>query len=259
MILLIQTALAADCPEMVAPGELLQLTAKARDAFAAMDAERFAGLVTSLEAGVDCLSRAISPQQAAEIHTVRALSAFLASDEVSSGASFQAALAAQPDLTLDWLPPGHPIFFELRYAERVMVDDRRALRPAEGLVMVDGHMADELARERPAILQRQEGGAVVESVLVRLDEPTPSWAPLAPEPLSAEVRRRIWLGGAATVSALSAGTLLGLSAQSREAYLRTTDHELLPDLERRTNLTSAASIAMAGVAAGFGVGLVVAW
>ncbi|MFT5682724.1 MAG: hypothetical protein ACI8RZ_003648, partial [Myxococcota bacterium] len=161
--------------------------------------------------------------------------------------------------SLDWLPPGHPIFFELRYAERVMLDDRRALKPASGLVMVDGSMVDEVALERPAILQRQEDGAVVESALVRLGEPMPSWAPLAPEALSVEAKRRLWLGGAATVSALTAGTLLGLSAQSREAYLRTTDHTLLPDLERRTNLTSVGSIAMAGVAAGFGVGLVVAW
>jgi hypothetical protein len=250
---------APGCPAPVTPGEIGQLAADARESFARMSAERFAEQVARLEAAVPCLDRQLTPEQAAELHTVRALAAFLESDEVSAAASLQAALAASPELSLDWLPPGHPIFFELRYAARTMVDERRSLRPESGLVVVDGRMVDEVVPDRPAILQHEADGAVLDSALIALGEPLPDWAPLAPMPLSPEVRRRLWLGGAATVSALTSGTLLGLSAQYRETYLRTTDHALLPDLERKTNLTSAGSIAMAGLAAGFGVGLAIAW
>ncbi|MFT5681243.1 MAG: hypothetical protein ACI8RZ_002149, partial [Myxococcota bacterium] len=104
MILLIQAALAADCPTPVAPADILKTAASARTSFAGMDAEQFTAQVATMEAEVDCLARQLTPQQAAEIHTVRALAGFLSSDEVASGASFQAALAAQPDLSLDWLP-----------------------------------------------------------------------------------------------------------------------------------------------------------
>lgn len=257
MILLIQAALA--CPDAMSPQDLSARTEAARDAFSRMDAQKFSEIVADIEVGVGCLDSQLSPQQAAEVHTVRALSSFLAADELKTGASLRAALAVHPELSIDWLPPSHPIYFELRYAERTLTDARQGLRPKSGLVVVDGLLVDEVGLNQPAILQHQEGGAVVDSALVSLGEPMPSWAPLAPTPLSPEAKRRLWLGSATATSAVASGVLLGFSAQYRDTYLRNTDPTLFTELERKTNLTSYGSVALAGVTAGLGTALVIAW
>ena len=257
MILALLSAAFADCP--AAPAALSDTAADARAAFAKLDAERFSELVKDLEEHVDCLDATLTPQQAAEIHTVRALASFLEADEVSTGASLRAALAADPEVSLDWLPPLHPIHFELRYAERTLESSTLGLDPRSGVIVVDGVLVDEIIDERPAILQRQEGGAVVESALVPLAADLPGWAPRAPIPLSPEVKRRLWLGSATATTAIASGVMLGFSAQYRDNYLRNTDPALFAEWQRKTNITSASSIALAGMSAGFGSALVIAW
>ena len=258
MILLVSAAIA--CPEPTEPAALADSAARARAAFSQLDAAGFAAAVVAVEDGIPCLRQALSAQQAAELHTVRALASFLQTDEVSTGASFQAALAAQPTLALDWLPPTHPIHFELRYAERTMTDARRALQPPDGVVVVDGHLTGEVVPERPAILQHQQGGAVTDSVLVLPGQALPDWAPLAPEPLSPAARRRLWLGGVTTAAALTTGGLVTRSVRLRAEYFDpTTPQEDLSVLEAKTNRTIAGSLAAAGATAGLGAALVVTW
>jgi len=261
-VLALLSAALADCPGPIPPRGLVQRAAEAEAAFVALDAGAFDAAIAAMESEVACLGAPLSPEQAARVHAARALSAYLHGDEVRTIAAYQAALGADASVAQpDGLDAGHPIRMERRLAEKLPANEVLALEPAEGeRLLVDGHLQDARVLQQPALLQRVRGDAVLDSALLRMDAPLPPWAPLAPERLSPEQRRKVWLGGLTTASSVTALVSWGVALRAYVQFQNDgTNYQQLPQLEQQANRFSTVAIVSGGVAAGSGAALVFVW
>lgn len=261
-LLWMTTAAWADCSEPSTPGEVAAAARAVEDAFVALDLSAFEAATADLALRSGCISAPLSPEQAARVHTAGALAAFLEEDEVRTIAAFQAALAAQPELELaDGIDRGHPIRMEVRLAEKLPRNPAKELEPADGeSLLIDGHLSNQFVPEQPILVQRLRGEQVVDSALVSMGTELPTWAPLAPERLPPEVRRRIWIGGTSLVSTTTALTAWAIAFRSHQDFLsEETNYLLLPQLEDRANLFSNVAVASGIVAAGTGLTVVILW
>ena len=233
----------------------------ARASFLALDEAGFNGATAAVAADVACLREPLSPGLAAEVHTVAALSAFLARDEARTIAAFQAALADDPGLDLSaWLPASHPANLELRLAARLPVEPARHFAPhKDERIWVDGAAERGLVPDQPAVLQREQSGAITDGLLY-LGSPLPEWAPLAADRLPPEVRRRMWLGGTGgSVASATIGMLL-IAANAHSRYVDpNTAYTDLGRFERTANIASIGAIAGGIATTGLGVALLATW
>jgi hypothetical protein len=255
-------AAAWGCDEVVTADALMDDTDAAREAFLAMDAGGFSAAMEALEGGVPCLEEALSPAQAAQVHIASALAGFLARDEQVTIAAFQAARAADPTLDLSrWVPASHPVTMEFRLAERLDQEPPTALdTAAEVTLWIDGVPGEALVLTRPSVLQLERAGQIVDSALWTPGPPLPEWAPLAPERIPPEIRRRLWLGGSAAVATAGSAALFILSSGAHTRFLDpSTPYEELDELERAADLTSAFGIGAGAVAGGLATALVLRW
>lgn len=260
-------ATAAECPAPVTPSQIESLAEEATLAWAAMDPDGFAELADQLESGVPCLTEPVRPQQAASVHALRGLRAFLDGDAPTARLHLQAAQAADPAFRLSAriAPEGGKLW---RLAEDASTSE---LVPGEaltlldgGTVWVDGHAAGARSSDRPALVQVGSGDRATWSGLLEPGEafqpPAAALAALPPSEDSAAARvpdrpnpprapqggrsRALWAatGGAGVVAA-------GLYGSS--AYLRTR-YEASPSrpLHGATNGTFIASTGMAAVTGG---------
>lgn len=256
------TAAWATCSEPSTPDEVAAAAQAVEDAFVALDPSAFQAAWSDVTLRSGCISAPLSPDQAAKVHTAGALVAFLDDDEVRTITSFQAALGAAPGLELPAdIERGHPIRMEIRLAEKLPRNLAKPLQPADGeALLVDGHLSNSFVPEQPVLIQRLQGSQVIDSALVPLGTPLPSWAPLAPERLPPEVRRRVWLGGASLTSTAAALTTWAVAFRSHQQFLDTeTNYSLLPELEQRANRFSTAAIISGAAAAGTGLTMVILW
>ena len=258
--LLAWTARAAAC-EPVSAADLGARLDAAEAAFLKMNQAAFETEVAGLRAAVPCLADVITPTQAARLHTIQASAAFLARDEQATVSAFQAANSATPEAALvDWLPAGHPVSIELRYARRFDAPPVTALAQPAGTLWVDGRPADALTKSWPSVLQWSPSGpAPAYSVLHQPGTPLPEWIVEAPTPLSAQTRRRLMLGASAAASAASTAVLLAISADSYQRFSGNIPYDEMDAVRTRANVSGAAGIGTAALTAGLGTALLVTW
>ena len=135
----------------------------------------------------------------------------------------------------------------------------RRLRLEDGeRLWINGAVGEELLLTRPAVLQLEVDGEIVDGAYWLTDVPVPPWVSLRREQLPREVRRRLILGSSATTATLMTGTFFAISAIN---YYRFTDdgtaNDQLLALRRRTNLTSGLGIGTAVLSAGLTTALVI--
>jgi hypothetical protein len=234
----------------------------AEAAFLAMDSAAFTAAWERSTATVDCLDAPITPATAARVHGVMALSAFLNRDENTLLAAFHALHRADPEQSFgDWLPERHPILLEWRLATRLEPTAPVPLVKTRGVtVWIDGTAAQERVPDQPAVLQRIEDGAVTSSMLYLPPPEPPPWAAVEAPRMRPELRRRLILGSALTVSLAGTAAFFAVSDAAHDRYVSpATAYSELDGLEQRARRSSVAGIVGASVSAGLGATLVVLW
>ena len=252
----------AACDTSVTSGYIENIAEQAEIAFVSLDPEGFSTALGALQEQSPCLTTPITPWAASRVHLTHALAAFLEQDEGRSIAALQAALAANPDLTLsERFGPGHPILTEIRVAQKLPTSPPVSLEPEEGAqILIDGHRHNAYIREQPALMQHVRGDTVLASVLLSPKDPLPAWAPLTPERLSLQVKRRMWLGGATVVATGTALTTLGTAIRGYQNFINeNTNYARLDQYERQANRFSNIAIVSGSIAAGCGTALVLTW
>jgi hypothetical protein len=249
-------ARAADCAST--PAELGEHLGMAWAAFGNMDLAEFATARDAASAALPCLTRTLTPQDAAAWHAVMALDAFAAEDTAATTLSLRAALDADPHFTLPvaLAPEGHPLRQAFDDAVALPPSPRAAVAlPSGWLLFVDGTRTVTRPTRRPGVYQWVDPAGKVQAVAyLGAGEPLPVVAGATLPPVPTPVRHRstpllIAAGGTAVVSAgLYAGAAL-----SRGAFDATTTRADLAPLQARTNGFVVASAGVAVAAAGLGV------
>ncbi len=261
-VLSLLVAAAWACEEPVDPHSLQVAAGEARAAFVQADREAFATAVAVQRAGAPCLREPASPVLVSDFHSTWGLVAFLERDEAGTLGAFQAALSADPDLEVEsWLPEMHPLHLQVELARRLEAEGLQTLAPARGeVIWVDGAAAVPLVPSRPALLQLELEGAIVDGALYQPGSSLPAWAPPARERLAPHLRRRLALGLGTGAALVGAAAMTGLSAASYVRYTSlTTDYSELPELKRRANLSGAAAYGLGGAGLVLGTVLVITW
>ena len=258
-------AQAAPCDAPVSPTELAAQTQEATLAWATLDEDGFVEAVAGIESSLPCVDAPLSAEQAAAVHRMRGLRAFLASDADGADASFRSAAQADPSYTVSdkVAPEGGRLWRLITPAAEADGDPGAPLETLDGAaVWVDGLAGGRRATDRPAVVQVGQGDTVAWSHLLEPGEsfapPAAALASLPPAPPSEPPgsarpprapRKRdgldpVWI--AAGGSAVASAGLFGASAGLRGQF----DSTPSSSLHSATNGTYVASVGMAAVTGG---------
>ena len=260
-------ASAADCPQALSPDDLEDEVEEATLAWAAMDEDGFREAAARAEAVVPCLDEPVSPEQAANLHGLRALAAFLDGDTTTARTRLEAAHAADEGYAISTrlAPEGGPLWTLSVEASEADRDPGRPLSLLDGgTVWVDGTEGGRRSDQRPALVQVGADGRASWSALL---EPGQAFEPPAPVlaelpdggsddvriPRAPEAPARGAEGGGATALWAAAGGSGAVAAGlfGTSAYLRTRyDQQPSRGLHGATNGTFLASTGMAAVTGG---------
>ena len=257
-------ARAGDCPAAFSARDLVVVVTQGDAAFSALEDEQFAAARQQAGAMVPCLAEPLSPGQAALLHKLGALGAFVDRDDAGAVAAFRSLVLASPGYVLpeSLAPPGHPLRTHFAVAEgMVAVPDIPMPAPVAGRVYVDGRPADAAPAGRPWVFQHiDEAGAVLDSALVAAGEGAPVFENTG-LPVAAGVRPGVHrpLALTAGAAALASGVLY-LSARGTAARFwdPTTETSELEALRTRTNTLGWLSAGAGVVAVGTGAGAFIA-
>jgi len=253
-------ARAEACVTPVSARDLVVVVTQGDAAFSALDDEQFAAARQEAEAMVPCLAEPLSPGDAALLHKLGALGAFVDRDDAAAVAAFRSLVLASPGYALpeSLAPEGHPLRTHFAVAEgMVVVPGSQLPAPVAGRVYVDGRPADEAPAGRPWVFQHiDEAGAVLDSALVAAGEDAPAFENTG-LPVAAGVRPGVHrpLALTAGAAALASGVLyLSARGTADRFWDPTTETSELEALRTRTNTLGWLSAGAAVVAVGTGAG-----
>ena len=169
LLWIVSSALAAPCDTPVKPDQLAGFAEDALFAFATMDEDGFVTSADRARTEIACLDAPLMPPQAASIHRLEALRAFLDGNDAAALASFKAARRIEPDYRLSTkiAPEGGPLA-EL-YAQAGKSKPGTAVGqslPAGALMWVDGSSSGKRLADQPSVVQLIVGPEVAWSNLV---------------------------------------------------------------------------------------------
>jgi hypothetical protein len=149
----------------------------ALDAYAVMDTDRLFEHHRQTREAVSCLEVLVEPEDAAAIHGVTGLAAFLTEDDAGTLAAFAAALASDPSWTLpERVAPEGSVLVELQAEAATLGAGPELPMPnVDGFVlMVDGEPSLERPADRPCLLQvLTEDWEVIWSGVLEADDDLP--------------------------------------------------------------------------------------
>lgn len=249
-------AFAVECAAPVSVASVSADLADARASFLALDVDRFHLALDRATLALPCVEAVVSPELAAELHTLEGVRWFVAGDERDAITAFAAAKRSREDLDriADLFPAAHSARALWASADPAAVVDSPVPEPVDGVTWFDG-VASERRPEVPTVFQLVGGdGKVVTSAWLKPSDALPPYASKRParEPgASAPIG---WIAGSALSIAAASG--LYATASHREATLGDPHDELRDndDLVRYARTTNAMSL-LSGVAAAAGLGL----
>jgi hypothetical protein len=271
LLALLVPAASAAC---TAPTHVSDLTAEAGSAsraFVEMDLGGFKDHADHAQNDIPCLGDIVSPSDAAELHRMVALRAFVDRQDDQAIAAFRSALATEPDTALPGnFPTGHPLQVLYDRAKNAPAGQSTAISGPPGFdVWIDGTRTVVRPSDRPVIVQLAwPDGRVVWS---GYDAPLPDASTLPAPPVSATtphttpVTKERHGSHAPLLAATGAVALasIGMYAGSAAVHGKYLDHATpYGDLDglRSTNHALVFGAAGAGVATlGLGVALAVTW
>ncbi len=144
-------------------------------AFASMDESGVKDAVGVVDAKVACQSAPLTPAQAAQVHQIHGLAAFLNGDTAGAKAAFSAERAIEPSSTLPTkiAPEGGKL--ARLYADSTDADDDKEELGAasEYRAYVDGSDTSRRPTARPAVIQLSSHETVKYSAWLAADSPLP--------------------------------------------------------------------------------------
>lgn len=264
--LLAVPARADPCTDAYLEAEVMEMVMDAYQAFRLVDEDRFARSRDEAIARLSCVTEPIQRAEAARIHGMMALDAFLREDEAAVLRSLRAVAAADPyyEFPDRYVPHWHPLHVQLTEARTVPGDPPRPFPDQRGdRVAVDGRPAHAVVEDRPVVVQRFAGGLVpTETLYHRVDEEWPTWLLSTEQQQALRTRtrqRHVALGVVTGVAAAGAGTLAVLAVSRNQQAENTTDAADQAALESQASTATAFSVISAAGALGAGVALVVTW
>ena len=265
MILWLAPALAA-CAEDTTTHDLLAAAGAAEASFASMDLDGFNTHYAEAQELLRCLDELVSPPDAAAVHRMMALHAYVEGDLDGVVQAYHAATVLQPGFSLPTsiAPEGHPLRTAWTDATELPPSPvERLVYPGLTLV-VDGQAGASLPTGRPAVVQvQQPSGEVLWTVWSAPGDPLPPPVPQSPQaPLPqplVETASVPWLGvGAAVTLGAAGGAWAYAAAQNRAFNSLDTPYEDLETIQARANGATAMAVGLGAVGVGLGtVSLVV--
>ncbi len=246
--------------------------------FVDLDSTAFARSRATMLDAASCLDSPPIPADAAGVHRVEALAAFLADDEDATRRSFHAMLEVDPSagLPAEIALPGHRLSALLQEAQALPASPRAPLViSAPCTLSVDGVPSNTRPADRPALIVVQD--AHQHTLWSGLLPPEGTLVLACPDATAANSRRRVWPLWVATGGAVIAAGGLWTATAFANLHL-TTDGELIvqdipeedlghgaaeiSDLFDRRDRLNAGAVATTGMALGLGalsVGVTIAW
>jgi hypothetical protein len=270
LLLLLALPATAACPETTTAEALTRNVARAEAAFAAMDLSTFTIEAGKIPDHLRCIGDILYAEEAASVHRVNALNAYLQQRPDAVVASFRSALATDPTMQLssEIAPAGNLLRELFETAQSATDPPPRPLSVPDGTsVSVDGSPGQTLPVDRPAVVQMSaENKGILWAGVVPPGQLPPDWRAVGyvPPPSAAAKagprERRPpsvpWLVAAGS-TALVSGSLYVAALSSRAAYknpdnpnMKTTSD--LKALRQRTNALGYSSMGLGVVAVGLG-------
>jgi len=162
--------------------DLARIEVEAELALESLDSTRLKSLGASVDADLPCLDAALTPQLSGRIHRLLGFAAYVSGDLDGARVHFAAARAGDPEYVIPVVVLGetHPLR-ELFESANVATPDGLEEMSAEGEIRIDGVVANGLHPQRPQIVQVVQDGELVQTMLWRPGQPTPSFQQAAPE------------------------------------------------------------------------------
>ena len=169
-----------DCPQSVSTATLARHISGADLAFSSMDENAFRTARWTAQRAINCMGEAIQLGQAAAYYRMEALGSFLDQNHAETVGFFKSMLKVAPHYLLPaaMAPEGHPLRIDFQVAQgSIPIAGDPVLRPASGLIRVDGSVAIAFPRDRPFLFQHQaDDGAIANSTVVGVGVKTPHYA-----------------------------------------------------------------------------------
>ena len=264
----------SSCAASITSTELAARVSEAGARFAGLDVGGFESTSNDVWTLLPCVDEPLGPLAVADLYQVRALTAFLAQDDVGVSAAMRSLRAAVPGYRLSTAlaPKGHPLrvaFDAVTEPDEAPTEDLPV--PAEARLLVDGQPVLRRPSDRAVLVQRlTDEGTVTFTSLLEAGEPVPEYPSLdesyredylsETRVIRVRQRRPIELIVASGLAVAGAGTMYGLSRSSRATFLDpTTPTDDLAGLRARTNGLQTASIVTGLAGTGLGVLAAVSW
>jgi len=284
--LLMSLTARADCPSVASAQSLSDAIIAAEQSYGSMDIAAFNANVRLVRQNLRCIKVPVRAVDAAGVHRVIGLEAYVAQRQNDVISSFRAALAASPQTKLpeEIAPKGHLLREMFDRARRIPPQPQQPTRiPPGALMMVDGQASTSRPIDRPAVIQLmqdspQVGLAMLWSGVIVSGNQPPAWSnvgyaappPAGSVPPSSTPRRntststavqrrgpRTPMLVAAGVSALAAGSLYAIALHGKSKYTDAANASINSDkdldrLRQQTNTLAYTSMGLGLTAAGLG-------
>ena len=256
------TARASECQDYLRAKDLVRIITEGDTAFSALDDETFASARREAVKSVQCLEEPLSPGQAALLHKLQALGAFVDRDDAAAVACSRASSSHPPAMPCRIrLPPKDTRCERTSRLRKAWWSSWAPLpTPKSGRVHVDGRPATAAPQGRPWVFQHiDDSGAVLGSALVASGEGVPEYANKG-LPVEPGARRGLNRPLAVTsgVAALPPGRSICRSRYGGAVLEPTTPTGQLDGPRDRTNTLGWLSAGAGVVAVGAGAGAFIA-
>ena len=260
MILWLAPAIAA-CADDTTTHDLLAAAGAADASFASMDLDGFNAHYADAMELLPCLDEVVSPPDAAAVHRMMALHAYVDGDLDGVVLAYHSASVLQPGFSLPTsvAPAGHPLRTAWDQASELPPSPVEQLIYPGLTLVVDGQAGAGVPTQRPAVVQvQQSSGEVLWTAWSAPGAPLPQPIPESPQaplprpPVTTSVSVP-WLGVGATVALGAAGGAWAYAAaQNRTFDALDTPYEDLSTLQARANSATAMAVGLGAVGVSLG-------
>ena len=230
-------------------------------AFATRNKEALVAAVEELDGLVGCQADVVPPEQAARVHGLLGMAAWIEGDVETTGAAFAAARSADMNYAFPKtaVPEGHPVRQAFDQAPGTLSTTTALPQGGGWAWSVDGRESLAYPLERPSIVQLDgpEAG-LYSSTLLRVGGPAPQLPAAPPEPGADAATRQVpvvLVAGAVGLAA-GAGALFGASHAAGNSYWESTSvaqAETQRGRVRGLTIASGASLGGAALLGGMAV------
>jgi len=266
LLVLLDTALAADCPSSSQVADLTSKLDSAEKAYASLEVEQFTLSLDEAALMLPCLGDPVTPALGARYHRTIGLRLFIERDRERASQAFAAARAIDPTYEFpdSLIPTGHAVRAIYGILDASNPQMQRVADPVVGHLTFDGTASNQRPSAWPTIAQILDASGVpITTAYLFPADPMPAYdaVPL-PAPLAGIGERRplnpkplLFVGGG--VAAVASGVLYALAASSAQTFDQYHEDWTLGDLETqrgRTNTLVIASIGSGVLAVGAATG-----